>query len=118
MASLGWGRKVSAFGCSMRFVLSKFMFIMMAAVFWAAEVECRRKRKNKRTGGSVDRSFWRTIKWTYLAVFVPVFLFFIYSVWKDPDSGKIARTTWKQIQKRSMGFLKNKKKRRKSKKSQ
>ena len=111
--ALGWCASPAVrFGRS----LSRVMLFIVAALFWAAEVEAKGRRARKRKGQQLDRSFWKTIKWTYFAVFVPVFLFFVYSVWKDPDSGKIARNTWKQVQKRSMGFLKNKKKKKKKSK--
>ena len=80
---------------------------MLMNCFIEAEAAASKGRKNrkKRKGGDLATSFWLVIKVTYLAVFLPLLLWFVFSIVRDPLSGKVAKELWRLGKKRCISFL-------------
>ena len=64
-----------------------------------------RKPRGADRGSDIATSFFTVIKVTYMAVFVPLLLWFVYSIVRDPMSGKVAKELWRLGKKRCISFL-------------
>jgi hypothetical protein len=101
-------------GMNFSVALRRGMKLLICMVLFLIDVEARRTKRKKRQT-EISNHFWTVIKFTYFGVFFPIIAYSIYSVARDPASGKIFKELWKRLRKRCVSNLNGSKKKREKK---
>ena len=80
-------------------------FVLVSVTIVDAKPRAKGRSTRKPSGGDIGASFWAVLKITYLAVFLPLLLWFVFNIVRDPMSGKIAKEIWRRCKKRCISFL-------------
>ena len=83
------------------------VFLMLLCVIsFSLEAEAKRKSRGRtRNGVAATGNFWSVLKITYLCVFLPMLLMFVYAIVRDPISKKVAKELWRRGKGRAVAFL-------------
>ena len=80
--------------------------LLLFALLLAAEAEAKKKRRGRtRNGVQATGNFWSVLKITYLCVFLPMVLMFVFAIVRDPISKKVAKELWRRAKGRAVAFL-------------
>jgi ABC-type Fe3+ transport system permease subunit len=97
----------------------QFLFLCVLVQFFTVLAKKKkttqnRKQVSKRKGQGKS---WTHILWIFVialsCVFVPHFIYFIYSIFKDPDAPALIKRGADSVMQRSLGYLSGRKKKRK-----
>ena len=58
----------------------------------------RRKRRRKSVDGQSMQTYFSALKWLYAAIIIPLFLFLLYAVLRDPVTPHILKELWYRAQ--------------------
>jgi hypothetical protein len=84
-------------------VLSRTTVVLLLGFFILLLAEARRVNTKKKS--KVNEYFWPMIKLVYALVFLPVLVYFVYVVAKDPITPKVLVEGWQRIKVRFVSYL-------------